>query len=362
MKRIRTSLIIVIGFCWYFLALSTQAQESDAQKLLLDSIEFGKIDVSGVRAALDKGANPNWVSDTKRRFSVIGHLAMVGPWSKEDKEAEEKSVVILQMLFKAGAKLQPCDQDILYNPVAEGWVLFTEVLLKNGANPTRPIDGWTPMEIAVSHGQANIVGLLRKYGVPALESKVTAQLRFISAAGYHRIPQMEEAIRNGARVNEKNRKGETALIKALSFPLFTIETYAAIQYLFEKGADPTIQGEGRFGKTTPLHLAVEESSLIFDIEMKKEEIKNERLKDQFLYARLVIESLLRHGALVSARDGSGMTPLHIAAQKNNIVGAKMLIDAGAKIMPRDDVRKTPLDYAESAEMIKLLKAHGAKEE
>jgi ankyrin repeat protein len=57
-----------------------------------------------------------------------------------------------------------------------------------------------------------------------------------------------------------------------------------------------------------------------------------------------------------------MTPLHIAAQKNNIVGAKMLIEAGSKIMPRDDKGKTPLDYAESVEMIKLLKAHGAKEQ
>jgi ankyrin repeat protein len=57
-----------------------------------------------------------------------------------------------------------------------------------------------------------------------------------------------------------------------------------------------------------------------------------------------------------------MTPLHIAAQKNNIVGAKMLIEAGSKIMPRDDKGKTPLDYAESVEMRKLLKAHGAKEQ
>jgi hypothetical protein len=31
-------------------------------------------------------------------------------------------------------------------------------------------------------------------------------------------------------------------------------------------------------------------------------------------------------------------------------------------MPRDDKGKTPLHYAESADMIKLLKAHGAKEE
>ena len=65
---------------------------------------------------------------------------------------------------------------------------------------------------------------------------------------------------------------------------------------------------------------------------------------------------------VSARDSDGMTPLQIPANLNNIVGAKMLIEAGSKIMPKDDKGKTPLDYAESAEMIKLLKDHGAKEE
>jgi ankyrin repeat protein len=68
----------------------------------------------------------------------------------------------------------------------------------------------------------------------------------------------------------------------------------------------------------------------------------------------VIKVLLQHGALVSARDYRGQTPLHIAAHDNNIVGATMLIEAGANVMPHDDKGKTPLDYAESAEMIKLL--------
>jgi len=31
-------------------------------------------------------------------------------------------------------------------------------------------------------------------------------------------------------------------------------------------------------------------------------------------------------------------------------------------MPHDNKGKTPLDYAESAELIRLLKDHGAKEE
>jgi hypothetical protein len=233
--------IILIACCWCLFALPTQAQESDAQKLLLDSIRYDKLDVAGVKAALDKGANPNWVSDTKRKYSVIGRLADAALFPK-DERAEEKGVEILQILFRAGAKLQACDQGILYFPVTRGWALFTEILLKNGANPTRQIEGWTPMEIAVSHGQANIIELLRKYGVPALESRIAAQLILIKAAGDSNIHRMEEAIRTGASVNDRNRQGETALIKTLSFPFFTVENYATI----------------------------EESSLIFDIEIKKE--------------------------------------------------------------------------------------------
>jgi hypothetical protein len=65
------------------------------------------------------------------------------------------------------------------------------------------------MEIAVMYGQANIIELLKKHDVPALEQRDAAQLALIGAAGDHDIPRMEEAIRNGASVNERNRQGET---------------------------------------------------------------------------------------------------------------------------------------------------------
>ena len=215
---LRTGPIIIIACSLCLFTLPTQAQETDAQKMLMDSIKYDKLDIAGVKAALDKGANPNWVPDTARGDSVLGRLAYAA-LSAKDKRAEEKGVEILQVLFRAGAKLQPRDQKILVFPICGGWALFTEVLLKNGANATREIDGETPMEMAASWGQAKIIELLRKYGVPALENRVAAQLRFISAAGRLDISVMEEAIRNGAYVNAKNRWGKTALVNAFYMAL-----------------------------------------------------------------------------------------------------------------------------------------------
>src|ERR1017187_4849782 len=107
---------------------ASQAQKSNAQKLLMDSIE--KLDVAGVRAALDKGANPNGVygsCNSEQGFSVIGQVAMAVPYENVE-GAEKRGVEILKMLFKAGAKLQPCDQGILFAPVVNGSALFTEAL------------------------------------------------------------------------------------------------------------------------------------------------------------------------------------------------------------------------------------------
>jgi len=77
----------------------------------------------------------------------------------------------------------------------------------------------------------------------------------------------------------------------------------------------------------------------------------------------VVDALLKAGARVSSTTyDRKQTPLHIAARFQNVKAAELLLKAGAKVMPRDEDGKTPLDLAEKSSMIKLLKAYGAKEQ
>ena len=76
---------------------------------------------------------------------------------------------------------------------------------------------------------------------------------------------------------------------------------------------------------------------------------------------LIIRSLIDNGAYVSGRNEDGKTPVHIAAEHNNIIAAEILLESGSKISPNDSEGQTPLDLAESSEMIKLLKSYGASE-
>ena len=80
-----------------------------------------------------------------------------------------------------------------------------------------------------------------------------------------------------------------------------------------------------------------------------------------VHSESILQALLKAGAFVSGRGSNGRTPLHLAAKYNSLKCAKILMDNGSKVNPKDDKGVTPLDLVESKEMISLLKDYGAKE-
>ncbi len=166
---------------------------------------------------------------------------------------------------------------------------------------------------------------------------------------------MERAVSQGARINGIGPDNESALIAAVRTPIYGPVQADTIRWLLDHGADPNQKGNSGFQglEGLPLHIFVA---------MNKDTLEGVPSRpDAKPMAEETLALLLNAGAKVSGMDSQGRTPLHIAAISDNVRAAEILIEAGAKIMARDATGKTPLDDAESAPMIKLLKANGASE-
>ncbi|UCE49446.1 MAG: ankyrin repeat domain-containing protein [Phycisphaerales bacterium] len=275
----------------------------------------------------------------------------------------------IKLLFRHKAKLQHCDGPILFWPITNGTYKIVKILLENGASAT----AWsknelgtnynmTPIQEAARKGHERIADLLVGFGATKLSNRDAVQIRFVEAAQWEDVEVLEKLVERGAQVNVRNPNNETALINLLgAFFKPRPELWLKFVYLLDVlGADVNLKGRGSLmthGTTTPLHQAIISTKFCFDSKHTKSFSQVE--KD---LAEQLLRRLIERGAYVSGRDEDEKTPLHVAARWNNVVGAKILIEAGARITPRDSDGKTPLDYAESAEMIRLLKSHGAKEQ
>ncbi len=321
------------------------------------------LDVDGVRNALKAGANPNY----KAKFgkfgnidkSAIGYLVEFGLVGKirylvefglfgKGKKREQDALDILRLLFEAGAKEQECDCHVIYFLAYENLPSLIDLLVTNGFDPNGTCwDMLTPMEVAEQEGNKEVVSVLLKNGVKLLSDETISHLRFIGYAQDCNIVDMHKNLTDSAFVNKPDKDGKTALTEVVSDLRIGVNWYAGISYLLQKGADPNLQGRHFLGSA--LHIAMRNT-------MSAPDEAGE------VFGLLGIEALLKAGADVSSQNKDAQTPLHIASKYDNLKGAILLIEAGAKVMEKDNSGRMPLDYAKSPEMIALLKSVSAKEQ
>lgn len=339
------------------LAVAASAWAGAAEDKALQDAALA-LDIEGVKVALRKGANPN--ASVGNQGTALGKVAtanLLGVSNPSpgqikagfvDREiVRAKTVEIARLLFVGGAKLGPNDKDILYAPISKGNVDLVALLIDRGASVTADLEGYTPTELSKKYDQDAVYELLVSRGGLPVDGRSSAQLTLIEAAGNWDIERMAQALKDGARINDpaKNKK-ETALVAAVQLPAPGLGEAAAIWWLLDHGADPNrLDGDGDL----PLHRFMRVSKYMVE------------RPDTKLLAEETLKRLLKAGAKVSGVDSTGRTPLHAAARYDNVWAAEILIKEGAKVMPRDAKVKTPLDYAESAPMIKLLKQNGATE-
>ena len=99
---------------------------------------------------------------------------------------------------------------------------------------------------------------------------------------------------------------------------------------------------------------------VFFAGMNEQAAENFNISQPLVVNHIFLEALGNNGVDVSLVDSDGKTALHTAAEFDNLTFAKGLLTVdGLNI--KDKNGKLPLNYAKSAEMIKLLKTHGVKE-
>lgn len=355
----------ILSFTFFFILVFNVYAEFDDKwsQVLYDSIRFAEdgnnviVDLEKIELSLANGANPNWINPQNKRETSILENFVITLSSSKDTNHIEKVVKAIKILFEHKAKLQYCDGSILFWPISWGKYEIVKILLENGASatfwPKDEIGGrdykFNPIDEATAKGHEKIIDLLVSYRAKKLDKKDAAQLRIIEFARFGTIRELKEQIKNGAEVNTKNANEETALLNALEF-FYNYETYIKVMYLLDLEANVNLKGKGTFGITTPLHQAIWSSNFLY------------KANKDTSYAEKILQGLIKRGAFISAQDEDGKTPLHIAAKYNHLYAARLLLKSGSKVIPKDKSGKTPLDYAESAEMIKLLKEHGAKEQ
>jgi ankyrin repeat protein len=222
--------------------------------------------------------------------------------------------------------------------VYSGSVKVTRYMVKKGVNPNvKNGEGRTALQLAIKNGSEAMVALLKECRTQVLADAEITQENLINACAKGDLVVAKKCLAQGARVNETDGAGRTALTAAVGMK----RNYNMVKFLLAVGANPNLKSEAGLA-STPLNTAIGPS-------------ENPGVKP-------IVILLLKAGAQISAPDDTyGMTPLHFAALFQNVAVAKILLEAGANVTLKDKKGKTPLDYAESSEMIKLLTASGAKE-
>lgn len=305
-----------------------------------------------IRLGADPAARGGPANDTVV-FRVLGRLDLMKWHRKETKlEPAEVDVRVSRMVkavFASGFKEEK-DASLLIIPALENAAETAKTLLDLGANPEhRAGSGEKPLYVAIFWRSADVERLFLSRGANPLSKKEEMQARLTGAAFAGDLTAVRKLLDDGADPSNADVVGTTPLFSSITIPRPEIA-----KLLLARGANPNGVSKALLSRRAfPLTEAVS-ASVRNHLQHDPESVN----EDGFA----VVKALLEHHADVSlSNPDDGRTPLHIACERGILPVVRLLLNAGAKVMPRDARGKTSLDYATSGPVIKLLKEYGAVE-
>ena len=247
--------------------------------------------------------------------------------------AEKGTIDRVKELLEEGAGVDAKDKNgntALHKATQNQHPDIVQLLLDSGADSDiRNGDGQTPLSLAKSE---DIIEIFHRH--------IEKDRALLDAAEKGAIDQVKEALKRGANINAKDKKGDTALHKATQNRHPDVE-----RFLLENGADRAAENALEL---TALHFSKAYAPQDIEGLLQQKRAINEMLR---IFAEKGsidrVKELLEQGANIDAKDENKNTALHKATQNQHPAIVQLLLDSGADSDVRNRDGQTPFSLAKS---------------